>query len=211
MLTKYNEKPFYWDKAKRELAKKDPILKKVMQKAGDTQFLTRNFTPFQTLAKSIIGQQISVAAAASVLKKLKSNIDRFSPKGVYSAKDSTLRNSGLSRQKVEYLRILSTKFVEEPRYFSGFQDMDDETIIEKLTVLKGIGEWTAQMYLIFQLNRSNVLPVKDLGFVNSAVRIYKIKEPKIPNLIKISEKWEGYKTVEVWYLWKIIDPEDVQY
>ena len=67
------------------------------------------------------------------------------------------------------------------------------------------------MYLIFQLNRSNVLPVKDLGFVNSAVRIYKIKEPRIPNLIKISEKWEGYKTVAVWYLWKIIDPEDVQY
>ena len=136
---------------------------------------------------------------------------RFSPKGVYSAKDSTLRNSGLSRQKVEYLRILSTKFVEEPRYFSGFQDMDDETIIEKLTVLKGIGEWTAQMYLIFQLNRPNILPVKDLGFVNSAVRIYKIKEPIIPNLIKISKKWEGYKTVAVWYLWKIIDPEDVQY
>lgn len=211
MLTKYNEKPFYWDKAKKYLGKRDPILKKVMHKAGETQFLTRNFTPFQTLAKSIISQQISVAAASSVLKKLRSNIDRFSPKGVYSAKDSTLRNSGLSRQKVEYLRILSTKFVEEPRYFSGFQNLDDLTIIEKLTVLKGIGEWTAQMYLIFQLNRPDILPLKDLGFVNNSVRLYKLSEPKIPNIIKLSKKWGDYKTVAVWYIWKNIDPEDVQY
>ena len=211
MLTKYNEKPFYWDKAKRYLSKKDPVLKKVMQNAGETQFLTRNFTPFQTLAKSIISQQISVAAASSVLKKLISNIDRFSPKAIYSAKDSTLRNSGLSRQKVEYLRILSTKFVEEPRFFAGFKDLDDLTIIEKLTVLKGIGEWTAQMYLIFQLNRPDILPLKDLGFVNNSVRLYKLSEPKIPNIIKLSKKWGGYKTVAVWYIWKNIDPEDVQY
>ena len=173
--------------------------------------MTRNSTPFQTLANAIIGQQISVAAASSVLNKLKSNIGGLSPKKLYSANNSMLTNSGLSRQKIEYLSILASKFVTNPDYFYGFKNMSDKDIIDKLCELKGIGEWTAQMYLIFQLNRPDILPLADIGFVNSAVKIYDIKEPKLQNLLEVSKKWGHYKTVAVWYIWRIIDPEVVQY
>jgi DNA-3-methyladenine glycosylase II len=191
--------------------KHDSILRKVIESIDNKHYLTRNSTPFQTLANAIIGQQISVAAASSVLKKLKLNINGFTPKKVYLAGDATLKNSGLSRQKVEYLNILASKFVTNPNYFYGFRDMSDKDVIKRLCELKGIGEWTAQMYLIFQLNRSNVMPLADIGFVNSAIRIYSIKEPRLENLSKVSEKWGCYKTVAVWYIWRIIDPEVVQY
>ena len=211
MNNKYNTKPEYWEKAKKYLIKHDSVLKKVIQSVDNKHYLTRNSTPFQTLANAIIGQQISVAAASSVLKKLKLNINGFTPKKVYSAGETTLKNAGLSRQKVEYLTILASKFVTNPNYFYGFRDMSDKDVIKRLCELKGIGEWTAQMYLIFQLNRSNVMPLADIGFVNSAIRIYSIKEPRLENLSKVSEKWGCYKTVAVWYIWRIIDPEVVQY
>ena len=211
MNNKYNTKPEYWEKAKIYLIKHDSILRKVIESIDNKHYLTRNSTPFQTLANAIIGQQISVAAASSVLKKLKLNINGFTPKKVYLAGDATLKNSGLSRQKVEYLNILASKFVTNPNYFYGFRDMSDKDVIKRLCELKGIGEWTAQMYLIFQLNRSNVMPLADIGFVNSAIRIYSIKEPRLENLSKVSEKWGCYKTVAVWYIWRIIDPEVVQY
>jgi len=211
MNNKYNTKPIYWERAKKYLIKNDHILKKVIQDVDNKHYLTRNSTPFQTLANAIIGQQISVAAASSVLKKLKSNINGFTPRKVHMANTATLKSSGLSRQKIEYLSILASKFVTKPNYFYGFKDMSDKVIIDRLCKLKGIGEWTAQMYLIFQLNRPDIMPLADIGFVNSAVRIYDIKEPKLENLMKVSEKWGHYKTVAVWYIWRIIDPEVVQY
>ena len=211
MNNKYNTKPIYWEKAKKYLIKNDYVLRKVIQSVDNKHFLTRNSTPFQTLANAIIGQQISVAAASSVLNKLKSNIGGLSPKKLYSANNSMLTNSGLSRQKIEYLSILASKFVTNPDYFYGFKNMSDKDIIDKLCELKGIGEWTAQMYLIFQLNRPDILPLADIGFVNSAVKIYDIKEPKLQNLLEVSKKWGHYKTVAVWYIWRIIDPEVVQY
>ena len=211
MNTKYNTKPVYWEKAKKYLIKHDFILRKVIENVDNKHYLTRNSTPFQTLANAIIGQQISVAAASSVLKKLKLNINGFTPKKVYLADNAALKNSGLSRQKIEYLNILASKFVTSPDYFYGFKDMTDEDVIKRLCELKGIGEWTAQMYLIFQLNRPNVIPLADIGFVNSAIRIYGIKDPKLENLSKVSKKWGDYKTVAVWYIWRIIDPEVVQY
>ena len=210
-MNNYNTKPVYWEKAKNYLSNNDNIIKKIIQSVDNKHFLTRNSTPFQTLANAIIGQQISVAAASSVLNKLKSNIGGLSPKKLYSANNSMLTNSGLSRQKIEYLSILASKFVTNPDYFYGFKNMSDKDIIDKLCELKGIGEWTAQMYLIFQLNRPDILPLADIGFVNSAVKIYDIKEPKLQNLLEVSEKWGHYKTVAVWYIWRIIDPEVVQY
>jgi DNA-3-methyladenine glycosylase II len=211
MNNKYNTKPVYWEKAKKYLIKNDNILRKVIQDVDNKHYLTRNSTPFQTLANAIIGQQISVAAASSVLKKLKLNINGFTPKKIYLANNTILKNSGLSRQKIEYLGILASKFVTNPNYFYGFKDMSDKDVIDKLCALKGIGEWTAQMYLIFQLNRPDIMPLADIGFVNSAVRIYNIQEPKMDNLLEVSEKWGCYKTVAVWYIWRIIDPEVVQY
>ena len=211
MTTKYNQKPIYWEKAKKYLIKNDPVLRKIIKSINSNNFLLRNSTSFQTLANAIIGQQISVAAASSVLRKLKSKIKIISAKNIYSASKNVLANSGLSRQKITYLKILSEKFVKEPNYFYGFKNLEDDVIISRLCKLKGIGEWTAQMYLIFQLNRPNVLPLADIGFINSATRIYKLNKSKLSDIISISKKWGNYKTVAVWYIWRVIDPEVVQY
>ena len=211
MTIKYNKKPIYWEKAKKYLIKNDPILRKIIKRINSNHFLLRNSTSFQTLANAIIGQQISIAAASSVFRKLKSKIKAVSAKNIYSASKNVLVSSGLSRQKITYLKILSEKFVKEPNYFYGFKNLEDEMVISRLCKLKGIGEWTAQMYLIFQLNRPNVLPLADIGFINSVTRIYKLNEPKLSDIISISKKWGKYKTVAVWYIWRIIDPEVVQY
>ncbi len=211
MTIKYNKKPIYWEKAKKYLIKNDLILRKIIKSINSNHFLLRNSTSFQTLANAIIGQQISIAAASSVLRKLESKIKIISAKNIYSTSKNVLANSGLSRQKITYLKILSEKFVKEPNYFYGFKNLEDDVIISRLCKLKGIGEWTAQMYLIFQLNRPNVLPLADIGFINSATRIYKLNEPKLSDIISISKKWGNYKTVAVWYIWRIIDPEVVQY
>ena len=211
MITKYNKKPVYWEKAKKYLIRNDPVLRKIIKSIDPNHFLLRNSTSFQTLANAIIGQQISIAAASSVLRKLESKIKIISAKNIYSSSKNVLVSSGLSRQKITYLKILSEKFVKEPNYFYGFKNLEDEMIISRLCKLKGIGEWTAQMYLIFQLNRPNVLPLADIGFINSVTRIYKLNEPKLSDIISISKKWGKYKTVAVWYIWRIIDPEVVQY
>ena len=211
MIVKYNKKPVYWEKAKKYLIRNDPVLRKIIKSIDPNHFLLRNSTSFQTLANAIIGQQISIAAASSVLRKLESKIKIISAKNIYYSRKNVLVSSGLSRQKITYLKILSEKFVKEPNYFYGFKNLEDEMIISRLCKLKGIGEWTAQMYLIFQLNRPDVLPLADIGFINSATRIYKLSEPKLSDIISISKKWGNYKTVAVWYIWRIIDPEVVQY
>ena len=211
MKRKYNSKPEYWEKAKKFLAASDPKIKKVIESVDKKQYLTSTSTPFQSLANAIIGQQVSVSAASSMLKKLKLEINGFSPLKIKNASNLQLRKAGLSRQKIEYLKLLAVSFVKNPRYFTNLKHLDDQLVIDKLTKFKGIGEWTAQMYLIFQLNRPNVMPMADIGFVNSAKRLYKIKEPVHENLMKISNKWGKYKTVAVWYIWRIIDPDVVQY
>ena len=211
MNRRYNCKPGYWDDAKRFLKKSDPLMKKIIQTTDNKNYLTINSTPFQTLANAIIGQQVSVAAASSMLKKLKLEINGFSPVKVRNATDTKLKRAGLSRQKIEYLKLLSEQFVRDSRYFNNLKHLEDDLVVNELIKLKGIGEWTAQMYLIFQLNRPNVMPMADIGFLNSAKKLYKIKEPIDKNLLKIAKNWGDYKTVAVWYIWRIIDPEVVQY
>lgn len=211
MNMRYNRKPVYWDKAKKFLIKSDNSLKKIIQNTDNKQYLTINSTPFQTLANAIIGQQISVASASSILKKLKNEINGFSPLKIRNASMCSLKNAGLSRQKIEYLRLLADQVMLQPGYFSALKHLNDHQVIEKLIKLKGIGEWTAQMYLIFQLNRPDVMPMADIGFINSARNLYKIKDPVNKNLTKIASNWGNYKTVAVWYIWRIIDPEVVQY
>ena len=186
-------------------------MKKIIQTTDNKKYLTINSTPFQTLANAIIGQQVSVAAASSMLKKLKLEINGFSPIKVRNATETKLKRAGLSRQKIEYLKLLSEQFVRDSRYFNNLKHLEDDLVVNELIKLKGIGEWTAQMYLIFQLNRPNVMPMADIGFLNSAKKLYKIKEPIDKNLLKIAKNWGDYKTVAVWYIWRIIDPEVVQY
>ena len=211
MATKYNSKPIYWNKAKNFLTKVDPILKQAIINTSNKHYLTRNCSSFKTLVNAIIGQQISVAAASSISKKIHQNIKRISPYNICNTNNNVLKKCGLSRQKIHYIKELSDIFVHQPSYFYQLPQLNDQQVIEKLSNLKGIGEWTAQMYLIFQLNRPNILPLGDLGFINSMIRLYKIKKPITKNILKITKTWNPYKTVAVWYIWRIIDADVVQY
>tara|TARA_B100001996_G_scaffold113666_1_gene86011 strand:- start:42 stop:677 length:636 start_codon:yes stop_codon:yes gene_type:complete len=211
MAIKYNSKPIYWNKAKKFLIKTDPVIKQVIINTSAKYYLTRNCSSFETLINAIVGQQISVAAAASISKKIRYNIKRISPHNIYKTKNNILKKCGLSRQKISYIKELSDIFVHQPSYFYQLPKLNDQQVINRLSNLKGIGEWTAQMYLIFQLNRSNIIPLGDLGFINSMIKLYKIKKPITKNILKIANRWSPYKTVAVWHIWRIIDADVVQY
>ena len=210
-MEKYNKKPEYWEKAKKILRKNDPILSKIISATPNNQYLTINKKPFETLANAIIGQQISVMAAASILRKLNNKIPSISAKNINKLHHMTLKSCGLSRQKIQYLRILSNVCCWKPSFFTDLKYLSNENIIAELTKLKGIGEWTAQMYLIFQLNRQDVVPLLDIGFINSFKKIYKVNDIKSKKSTQIFQSWKPYSTVAVWYIWRVIDPDVVQY
>ena len=210
-MEKYNKKPEYWERAKKILRNNDPILSKIISATASNQYLTINKKPFETLANAIIGQQISVMAAASILRKLNNKIPSISAKNINKLHHMTLKSCGLSRQKILYLRILSNMCISKPSLFTDLKHLSNNDIIAELTKLKGIGEWTAQMYLIFQLNRQDVVPMLDIGFINSFKKIYKINDIKSKKSEQILQSWKPYSTVAVWYIWRVIDPDVVQY
>ena len=210
-MEKYNKKPEYWERAKKILRNNDPILSKIISATPNNQYLTINKKPFETLANAIIGQQISVMAAASILRKLNSKIPSISAKNINKLHHMTLKSCGLSRQKILYLKILSNMCICKPTLFTDLKHLSNNDIIAELTKLKGIGEWTAQMYLIFQLNRQDVVPMLDIGFINSFKKIYKINDIKSKKSEQILQSWKPYSTVAVWYIWRVIDPDVVQY
>ena len=110
------------------------------------------------------------------------------------------------------MKNISFHLTQNPKFFYNLKQLDDESVIDQLCLLKGIGEWTAQMYLIFQLNRPNILPMGDLGFINSTTKLYGLSKTKnLKDIVKLSNRWEPYKTVAVWYIWRIIDSDVVQY
>ena len=210
-MKKYNKKPEYWERAKKILRNNDPVLSKIISATQSNQYLTINKKPFETLANAIIGQQISVMAAASILRKLNNKIPSISAKNINKLHHMTLKSCGLSRQKILYLRILSNMCICKPSLFTDLKHLSNNDIIVELTKLKGIGEWTAQMYLIFQLNRQDVVPMLDIGFINSFKKIYKINDIKSKKSEQILQSWKPYSTVAVWYIWRVIDPDVVQY
>lgn len=210
-MEKYNKKPEYWERAKKILRNNDPVLSKIISATPNNQYLTINKKPFETLANAIIGQQISVMAAASILRKLNSKIPSISAKNINKLHHMTLKSCGLSKQKILYLKILSNMCICKPTLFTDLKYLSNNDIIEELTKLKGIGEWTAQMYLIFQLNRQDVVPMLDIGFINSFKKIYKINDIKSKKSEQILQSWKPYSTVAVWYIWRVIDPDVVQY
>ena len=210
-MEKHNKKPEYWERAKKILRNNDPVLSKIISATPNNQYLTINKKPFETLANAIIGQQISVMAAASILRKLNNKIPSISAKNINKLHHMTLKSCGLSRQKILYLKILSNMCTCKPTLFTDLKHLSNNDIICELTKLKGIGEWTAQMYLIFQLNRQDVVPMLDIGFINSFKKIYKINDIKSKKSEQILQSWKPYSTVAVWYIWRVIDPDVVQY
>jgi DNA-3-methyladenine glycosylase II len=198
--------PDYWPQAKAHLARRDKVLRKLIRNFPDADLQSRG-DAFQTLCRSIVGQQISVKAAQSIWARFAAAAGTVSPGGVGELPAEVMRACGLSGQKVVYLKDLATHFhtgVIKPR---GWARMGDEAIIEDLVRVKGIGRWTVEMFLIFHLHRPDVLPVDDLGLRRAMERAYNDGEPLTKDDMRaLGEPWSPWCSVATWYLWRSLDP-----
>lgn len=168
--------------------------------------------PFQVLANAIVGQQISVQAAAAIFGRLGTLLGVWTPDAVASVSDEELRTAGLSVRKVEYFRGLAAAFVDGTIDPSRWQFETDAQVLKELVALRGIGRWTAEMFLIFHLQRPDVLPLDDIGLLKSAARQFGWEYPFPPKRLEDrAEAWRPWRTVGVWYLWRALDPEPVVY
>tara|TARA_B100000427_G_scaffold230825_1_gene193975 strand:- start:1193 stop:1819 length:627 start_codon:yes stop_codon:yes gene_type:complete len=204
--------PKYWNKAKKILSKKDPVFKKIIKKYNKGYLTTRN-DPFFSLCRTIIGQQISTKAADSIWSKFETKCNKkIIPKVVIKLTSITLKKAGLSRQKISYLKNIAKSFKNKSFKVSDLKKMDDEEAINYITRLKGLGVWSAQMFLMFNLNRQNIFPTKDIGLIRAISKNYKVSYPPSERFLKkISKLHFGYRTVFTWYMWRSIDPVDVEY
>ena len=204
--------PKYWEKAKKILSKRDKVMKKLIFNYKDGSLITRNDV-FFSLCKSIIGQQISVAAANSVFLKFKKKCkSRINAKTVNKLSFSSLKSCGLSRQKVRGIKDLSKRTLNKTFNPSLISKMSDEEAIEYLSDLKQIGRWSAEMILLFTFNRSNIWPLQDIGLLRAISNNYNKKYfPPKKFLSKLYKKFTPYCSVATWYLWRSIDNEPIQY
>tara|TARA_Y100000590_G_scaffold406501_1_gene495853 strand:- start:2327 stop:2953 length:627 start_codon:yes stop_codon:yes gene_type:complete len=204
--------PSYWYRAKKKLSKKDPVLKKIIKKFNKG-FLTTRKDPFYSLCRTIIGQQISIKAADSIWLKFEKKCNKkIVPKKVLKLPISSLRNAGLSRQKISYLKNIAKSFNNKSFIIKDLKKMDDHQAINYITRLKGLGIWSAQMFLMFNLNRPNIFPIKDIGLIRAISKNYKTSYPPSNRFLnKIAKLHSGYLSVFTWYMWRSIDPVDVEY
>jgi 3-methyladenine DNA glycosylase/8-oxoguanine DNA glycosylase len=198
----------------RYLKRVDPVLAQVIEAVGPCRLQLRTEgTHFQALTRSIVFQQLSGKAAGTILSRFNDLYpDRAAtPEAVLATQDEVLRSVGLSRQKIGYLRDLAAKVVSGELPLDEVETMDDDDLIAHLVQVKGIGRWTAQMFLMFRLGRTNVLPELDLGIQNAIRRAYrKRKRPSPKDVKKIGAKWSPHSTVACWYLWRSLDNGDGQ-
>jgi len=204
--------PAYWHKAKKVLSKRDPVLRKIIKKYNKG-FLTTRSKPFFSLCRTVVGQQISLASADSIWskfsKKCKGNIK---PRVVLKISSRNLKSAGLSRQKISYLKIIARAFENKSFNVREIKKMDDGKAIEYITKLKGLGVWSAEMFLMFNLNRQDIFPTKDIGLLRAISKNYKTTYPPSKRFLeKISKLHSGYRTVFTWYMCRSIDPTDVEY
>jgi len=203
--------PEYWAEACAHLSRKDRVMKKLIPQFGDAILESRG-DAFVTLARSIVGQQISVKAAQSVWDKFSKLSRKLTPAGVLKLKVDDMRAAGLSARKVEYLVDLALHFDSGTVHVKQWQGMDDEAIIAELVAIRGIGRWTAEMFLIFHLMRPNVLPLDDVGLINGISRNYFSGEPvSRSDAREVAQAWSPYCTVATWYIWRSLDPVPVAY
>ena len=198
--------PPYWLDACKHLVKKDRVMKRLIPQLGATSLQSRG-DAFGTLARSIVGQQISVKAAQSVWRKFEALPKTMSPADVLRLKVDDMRAAGLSARKVEYLVDLSIHFDSGTAHFRDWEAMDDEAIIAELVAIRGIGRWTAEMFLIFYLTRPNVLPLDDLGLINGISKNYFSGESvSRSDAREVAAAWSPYCSVATWYIWRSLDP-----
>jgi DNA-3-methyladenine glycosylase II len=203
--------PDYWEQAKRELAERDAVLRGLVGRFQGLALGSRG-DAFSTLARSIVGQQISVKAAQSVWDRLVTRLGGMTPPLLCGAHHARLRACGLSGQKTAYLRDLARRFRDGMLDPASWHALDDEALIVELTRVKGIGRWTAEMFLIFYLTRPDVLPLADLGLQRAMRLNYNRGRPlSAARMQKIGAAWAPWRSVATWYLWRSLDPIPVEY
>ena len=204
-------KPKYWNKGKIYLSNKDKVLKKLIQTYRN-EYLNLNSNYFHSLINSIIGQQISVSAADSMKTKffkLKRNI---TPQTVSKLRTTDLRKCGLSRQKILYIRNISKFFLQKKKFIKNINKSSEEEIYNNLIEIKGVGNWTIHMFLMFSYGSSNIFPTGDLGFLKAISKLYKVQLPISERKLKLLyKKWSPYSSQATWYLWRSLDPIPVNY
>jgi len=203
--------PEYWEEACKHLAKKDRVMRRLIPQFGDACLHSRG-DAFVTLARSIVGQQISVKAAQSVWDKFAVLPRKMTPANVLKLKVDDMRAAGLSARKVEYLVDLALHFDGGLLSTAEWDGMSDDAIIEELVAIRGIGRWTAEMFLIFYLLRPNVLPLDDVGLINGISHNYFSGEAVSRSEAReVAAAWAPYCSVATWYIWRSLDPLPVEY
>ena len=204
-------KPDFWDQACKHLMKKDRVMKRLIPQFADAAIESRG-DPFVTLARSIVGQQISVKAAQTVWDRFAQLPKTMTPANVLRLKVDDMRAAGLSARKVEYLVDLALHFDDKRLHLDAWAELDDEAIIAELVAIRGIGRWTAEMFLIFHLMRPNVLPLDDVGLINGISRNYFSGEAvSRSDAREVAAAWAPYCSVATWYIWRSLDPVPVAY
>jgi DNA-3-methyladenine glycosylase II len=210
-------KPSYWDTATGVLASRDPVLRRLIAEFPDIH-LTRRGDAFTTLARAIVGQQISVKASQTIWGRLVRAVHgsgepiRLDPQRVGRTQRRTLRAVGLSERKADYVRDLARHFVSGKLDPAAWPGQDDEELIESLTDVKGIGRWTAEMFLMFHELRPDVLPVDDIGLQKAVAALYLDGvRPSVVAIRELAVSWQPYRSVATWYLWRSLDPIPVEY
>ena len=203
--------PVYWPTACAELAAADPVMAGLIARYPDCVLGNRG-DPFQTLARAIVGQQISVKAADSIWARFATLAETVAPERIAALELDALAACGLSRRKAEYLRDLAGHFADGRIEPARWKKMEDEAVIAELIDVRGIGRWTAEMFLIFSLRRPDVWPVDDIG-LQKAVALYYLggERPTPKTLRQHGERHAPWRTVATWYLWRSLDPAVVQY
>ena len=203
--------PDYWEDARKHLVRKDRLMKRLIPQFGDACLQTRG-DAFITLARSIVGQQISVKAAQTVWDRFDQLPRHMTPANVLKLKVDDMRVAGLSARKVEYLVDLALHFDSGALHVDKWDEMDDESIIAELVAIRGIGRWTAEMFLIFHLMRPNVLPLDDVGLINGISHNYFSGDPvSRSDAREVAAAWAPFCSVATWYIWRSLDPLPVGY
>ncbi len=198
-------RPDFWDDACRALSRRDKALARIIRACGPIHLVSRD-DPFQSLARAIVGQQISVKAAASVWARVQAACGTVAPERVCRMRASTLRKAGLSERKVSYVKDLAARFRSGELDPAQWPAMDDESVIQTLVAVHGVGRWTAEMFLIFNLVRPDVYPVDDPGLLTALGRVYGDGQKFTrAEAIEIASRWQPWRTVATWYLWRSLD------
>lgn len=207
--------PEYWDEACRHLVKRDRVMRKLIPQFGEGRLQSRG-DAFTTLARSIVGQQSSVKAAQAAWERVAALLDggsqRIQPAAVLAIESAQMREAGLSARKVDYLVDLAQHFEAGSVHVRQWQQMDDEAIVDELVAIRGIGRWTAEMFLIFHLMRPNVLPLDDPGLIKGISHNYFSGEPvSRAEAREVGDAWAPFRSVATWYIWRSLDPLAVAY